>query len=401
MKKKILITTIALILVGNLFAEISSRKIKFSPFLHFEKNLYSTLEIEHKLVDGFVREEIEIYMVDHLSIGCKIQRSLFFAVFNNMLSFNKGNTNPMYFDVNAGINYRNFSTYLGRVFNMRHHDTEMLETYYFGINSNWVHKRSEIMYNIQFIDGNYKNCLDQNESFSAVALNLQLSYAFNKFYPYGSFSVSNLHYQLAMGISLLNPPMIKNNTVPIMIYENPGSYYSEKPNIYLYPEVQCDVEVLLDPNGKMTKSIPEYNNGWKVNIKPTGIINNEYSFLFYEAEVDVEIPVFGWCVEISELNNFFESSLLDYGLNETEIKDFIEYWSKRLDESSFYCIYPLVNDDLSNICPLSIDPKPDNILRLWFIFVPVDQYKTLNQPEIPIFSRQGFEVVEWGGILQE
>ncbi len=400
MNKIILITIVALILVGNLFAEISSTKIQLSPFFYFEKNLFSTLEIEHELVDGFTREKIEIFMGDHLSIGCKIQRSLFFAVFNNMLSFYKDNATPIYFDVSTGINYRNFSTYLGRVFNLKHHDTEMLETYYYGINSNWRNKKTNIMCNIQFIDGNYKNCSDQNESFSAVALNLQLSYLFKKLYPYGLFSISNLHYQFVMGISLLNPPMIKNNTAP-MIYNHPIEQDVDKPNIYLYPEKECVVEVTLKPNGKITKSIPEYKDGWKVNIKPNGIINNEYTFLFYEAEVDVELPELGWCVEVNELNNFFKSSLLDYGLNETEIEDFIEYWSKRLDVSSYYCIYPLVGDDLINICPISIDPEPDNMLRLWFIFIPVDQYKTLNQPEIPIFSRQGFEVVEWGGILQE
>ena len=401
MNKKILVTIIVLIFIGNLFAEIPGRKIQLSPFLHFEKNLFSTLEIEHELNEGFTRKKIEIFMVDHLSLGCKIQRSLFFAVFNNILSWNKGKTIPIYFDVNVGINYRNYSTYLGRVFNMKHHDTEMLETYYFGINSNWLYKRSDIMCNIQFIDGNYKNCSDQNESFSAVAMNLQLSYAFKELYPYGSFSISNLHYQFVMGISLLSPPMIKNNTTPVLIYDNQSLDYSEKPNIYLYPEEECIVEVALKPNGKITKSIPEYNDGWKVHIKPSGIINNEYTFLFYEAEVNVGIPESGWCIDVNELNNFFRNILVDYGLNETEIKDFIEYWSKRLNRSSYYCIYPLLNDDLINICSISIDPKPDNILRLWFIFTPVEQYKTLDKPIIPVFSRKGFEVIEWGGILQE
>ncbi len=400
MKKKTLITIIILIFIGNLFANDSDKKIQFSPFVYFEKNVFSTLEIEHELDYLYLHKKIEIFMVDHVSLGCKIQKSFYFAVLNNMLSLNNGNTNPIYFDVNAGINYRNYSAYLGRVLNMKHDDTEMLETTYFGISSNWQNKDSDVLCNLQFIDGNYKNCSGGNESFEVVAMNLQLSYAIKKFYPYGSFSISNLHYQFVMGISLLNPPMIKNNTATI-IYNHTIDQDVDKPNIYLYPEEECIVEVALKPNGKITKSIPEYNEGWKVNIKPTGIINNEYTFLFYEAEVNVEIPESGWCIKINELNNFFRNILIDYGLNETEIIDFIEYWSNRLDESSHYCIYPLVNNDLTNICSISIDPKPDKMLRLWFIFVPVEQYKTLNKPEIPIFSRKGFEVVEWGGILHE
>ena len=159
MKNRILVTIILLILVGKLFTDVSDKRIKFSPFVYFEKNVFSTLKIEHELDYLYTHKKIEISMVDHISVGCKIQKSFYFAVLNNMLSLNNFKTNPIYFDLNAGINYRNYSAYLGRVLNMKRDDTEMLETTYFGISSNWRNKKSDFLCNLQFIDGNYTNCL--------------------------------------------------------------------------------------------------------------------------------------------------------------------------------------------------------------------------------------------------
>ncbi len=398
MKNIILVTIVILIFTGNLIAEISVHGFQFSPFLYFEKQLYSTLKIKHDAFFAYPQNKMKIFTSDHIALGSKIQRSYFFTVANYKISLYDGKTTPACFDLNAGINYKYFSAYTGKIFSMQHGDNEMLENLYFGISSNWNKNRFYILSDLQYIDGEYKNCSNENESFTTFASNLQLSYAFKKLYPYGSFSISDHHYKIAIGISLLNPPKIKSAIQSVI--NRRIDHFVDKPNIYLYPEVQCDVEVYLRPNGKITKSIPEYNNGWKVSIKPTGLIDEKYNFLFYEALVDVEIPNSGWCIAMNEFNDFFKTLLQKYGLNDMEIKDFIEYWSKRLEGASHYCIYILVNDDLKDICPITINPEPDNMLRVWFIFVPVEDIKSMTNPKISEFNRDGFDVVEWGGILR-
>ena len=47
---------------------------------------------------------------------------------------------------------------------------------------------------------------------------------------------------------------------------------------------------------------------------------------------------------------------------------------------------------------LIINPKPETILRLNFYFKPLSSRHELKEPEIKRFERNGFTVVEWGGI---
>ena len=58
-----------------------------------------------------------------------------------------------------------------------------------------------------------------------------------------------------------------------------------KPNIYIYPNEQIDLSVKLSfpMGGKIVTSIPEYGTGWNIVVDTSGLINNTYSFLFYES----------------------------------------------------------------------------------------------------------------------
>ena len=48
---------------------------------------------------------------------------------------------------------------------------------------------------------------------------------------------------------------------------------------------------------------------------------------------------------------------------------------------------------------LIIDPKPDTIIRLDFYFKPIKEIVKIKEPIIITPTRNGFTVVEWGGIL--
>lgn len=176
----------------------------------------------------------------------------------------------------------------------------------------------------------------------------------------------------------------------------------KKPNIYLYPEETEELSVNISPNGKITKSIPEYNGGWKVTVDPSGKIDNTYDFLFYEASINYKFTLDkGWIVNKDSFNEEMNSILTSIGLNSKEKADFIEYWSKELNwKSSKYAIYCLDPKEINEAIKLNLSKKPDSILRAYFYFVPLKDNENLEikKPEIKQFKRNGFTVVEWGGI---
>ncbi|PMP85841.1 MAG: hypothetical protein C0174_03235, partial [Thermodesulfobium narugense] len=60
----------------------------------------------------------------------------------------------------------------------------------------------------------------------------------------------------------------------------------KKPAIYLYPTADSTISVSIDPNGKITKTIPDYNGKWTVNVTKNGKIDKKYDYLFYEATLN-------------------------------------------------------------------------------------------------------------------
>lgn len=182
-------------------------------------------------------------------------------------------------------------------------------------------------------------------------------------------------------------------------YEEPP-YPVKKPAIYLYPAKKSIVNVSLRINGTITKTIPAYNEGWRVTVNPAGMIEGTYDYLFYEADLKtISLPKEGWVVAYNELNRWFDLNLAKLGLNAKEKKQFKEYWMKELPSAPYYKIQLLDEQFLSDNMALTITPKPDAILRLNFYFTPMKQAVTIKEPPIKPFIRKGFIAVEWGGIL--
>lgn len=182
---------------------------------------------------------------------------------------------------------------------------------------------------------------------------------------------------------------------------------NEKPNIYLYPETRTDVRVALGHPDQITVSIPEYPaDGWKVTAYPNGNLTNadgkEYGYLFYESE----IPDFSFQYEnafylpAEDRADTFERILTLYGLNETEKADFKEYWCGRLPAGKDYYMYPQINEACDLVSPLEIAPAPDSVFRLWFVYKEANgENPTIKEPIPERFVRDGFAVVEWGGMV--
>ncbi|MGD0037616.1 MAG: hypothetical protein ABSC53_10030 [Bacteroidota bacterium] len=177
-----------------------------------------------------------------------------------------------------------------------------------------------------------------------------------------------------------------------------------KPNIYLYPQTTRNLSVALEfpMGGSILQSVPLYSSGWNVSVEPSGKINQQYDYLFYESKnPDAYQYDSGWIVSRDTLSSFFTNNLLLAGFSEREKNDFIEYWIPRLVEYPYYTIYPQFANEIGKTIQLKISESPDNMLRLFYVIQGRSDFgKTLPVPLISAFKRIGFIVAEWGVILK-
>jgi len=221
--------------------------------------------------------------------------------------------------------------------------------------------------------------------------------------PVGIYSVTAERNEWESGDRVDNVTVLANQQTEVNL-----TIYSEamvdKPNLYLYPTETTDVSVRVDLHYgcEITQSIPEYGDGWDVTVTPEGIIDGEYTYLFYEAEIPRFYPmVEGWAVAKENLATFFGDTLGAYGFTEAETADFVDYWPQHLAPAAWYGIYPMVEARfIDPLASLDIQPVPDSLFRLWLIIEPVDEEPGLLPPVIVPMERSGFAAVEWG-VIQE
>ena len=180
---------------------------------------------------------------------------------------------------------------------------------------------------------------------------------------------------------------------------------ADKPVIYLYPEsdTEVSVELGLREIDKLSTTYPEYNERWVVSAKPNGLLTDKntgrsHEYLFYEAKIH-SIPGIteGFVVKGSESLDFLERVLNEYGLTEKEANDFIIYWLPYLEKNE-YNLISFQNKWFDNIVDLRVEPKPDNVNRLFMVYESIEKPFEIEEPKIVPFERDGFTVVEWGGM---
>ncbi|MBR5284731.1 MAG: hypothetical protein IKU27_06775 [Clostridia bacterium] len=174
-----------------------------------------------------------------------------------------------------------------------------------------------------------------------------------------------------------------------------------KPVIYLYPEEETEVTVKLDYTGELTVTYPEYKDGWTVTAMPDGSLYDadgiEYSYLFWEGESDIEYDLSkGFCVAGEDTADFLREKLSYMGLTPREYNEFIVYWLPYLQENE-YNLITFQGAAYTEAAGLEITPEPDNILRVFMVYEPLDEHVNIEPQELPVLTREGFTVVEWGG----
>ena len=137
-------------------------------------------------------------------------------------------------------------------------------------------------------------------------------------------------------------------------------------------------------------------------MEPSGIIDGQFEYLFYESlQPDYGQYAAGWVVIREQLEDFFRNNMGQTGFNQKEIDDFIEYWIPILTEYPYYAIYPQYRGELEEMVKLEFSAQPESLIRLIYSVRGLeDNNLNIQEPVIPPFSRDGFTVTEWGVILK-
>ena len=181
---------------------------------------------------------------------------------------------------------------------------------------------------------------------------------------------------------------------------------AKKPVVYLYPEVQTEVNVKLELDGKVTYSYPEYNNalGWTVTAEPDGQLTdkdgNKYPYLFWEGDIRIKPDLSkGFCVKGEDTESFLKDALRQLGLNDTEAADFIAYWCPEMQQNK-YNVITFQTAAYEDVSGLKVSPKPDTVIRVNMLWYATDKPVDIAPQELDAINsvnRKGFTVVEWGG----
>lgn len=208
-----------------------------------------------------------------------------------------------------------------------------------------------------------------------------------------------------------------------------------KPVIYLYPQKTTQVSVKFNVPVQFTTDIPKYDDSWQILAKPNGslqnlksnqstcsqidftkkgseyakkaCLTNNYPYLYWAGNIySQKYPEItkGWIVSKNDLGGFLQNKLSEIGLNSNEKNDFIDYWLPDMlsKNSPYYRLSFLQTNELNSLFPMTVDPKPDTIFRIFLDYLPLSQKPTqeILPQSLNKLIRNGFTLVEWGGLKQ-
>lgn len=177
-----------------------------------------------------------------------------------------------------------------------------------------------------------------------------------------------------------------------------------KPVIYLYPTTTTPVSVKVGAD--VTVSDPAYGSGWNVIASPSGLLTTDSGLrtsLFWEGIGKGVYPQInsGTVVAADQALNKIKTDLAKVGLNNKEITDFTDFWAPKLPSNGSVRLSWFFNEDMNKLAPLQVSPKPDSVIRVFLDFASVDAGSNIKPQSLPTYARNGFTLVEWGGLLRK
>ena len=198
-------------------------------------------------------------------------------------------------------------------------------------------------------------------------------------------------------------PPLPNATQKVCINPN----VALKPVIYLYPTSTEKVGVKLYVANGFSRTIPSYSNqtGWQIEAQPNGTLTNladgkTYPYLFWEGKPNRIMfdMTKGFAVPGKDTKNFLQKQLTSMGLNQNETSAFISFWLPQMEHNPYNLIH-FAGSEYTNTAKLAITPQPNSLLRIFMAYKPLQNPVLVSPQSFPIFHRDGFTVVEWGGEL--
>jgi hypothetical protein len=192
----------------------------------------------------------------------------------------------------------------------------------------------------------------------------------------------------------------------VMLHDVDTSLQAEcgKPVIYLYPTKTTDVTVRLGSSIRVTKSEPVYpSNGWQVTAQPNGSLTmrdgTTVPSLYWEGNgVAYRRPTEGFVVKDGEVDAFLRATLAKFGLNDQESSDFRAFWLPHMTGAPYYRV-SFLTDEWSKHAPLFVNPPPSTRIRLFMDWEKLNAPISIQEPVVVLPVRNGFTLVEWGGLL--
>lgn len=224
-----------------------------------------------------------------------------------------------------------------------------------------------------------------------------------------SISVYNFSGDCAGGVGFLSfYEVAKSVTSASLSYvdesDNDDDLIAAKPVLYLYPKRDMDVSISFSREDFLTTTYPKYRGGWKVHVTKDGDIvddDGKWYYALYWEESNYKRVLFdeGFYVRGDEAISFLEEKLSMIGFNNRERNEFIMYWLPIMEENGDNLVYFEMTDSKEEHNRLIINPKPDSLLRVTMHVKKVEGYTKIKEQKLECFSREGFSVVEWGGVL--
>jgi hypothetical protein len=189
-----------------------------------------------------------------------------------------------------------------------------------------------------------------------------------------------------------------------------------EPIVYFYPEQRMRVRYTLAPSVRVARAVPlPKGNTWTFLATPQGLLEEvepaapgrrrrTFAHLFWEGtSLRFPPPAEGFCVPGPDLSAFFREVLPRLGLLPHETEDFVDAWAPRLEGAAFHVIGFHSRETVEALAPVELSPPPETLIRILMDATPAQECPALSPPTLPKTapSRQGFTVVEWGGVLRE
>jgi hypothetical protein len=168
-------------------------------------------------------------------------------------------------------------------------------------------------------------------------------------------------------------------------YPGGGGIAMGKPNIYIVgPDIQA-AKISLTPieHHQLMATAPAHmEKGWTFNLEKNKLIvgGTTYPYLFYDSRAEVKKLINhqnGFCGDRPEVLQKMGDILEKMAYPKKAQKDFNEHWWAKFPKLTSFCVYPQVNDELSDLAPLQISLPSYSLTRIAFFVISRPKRSTL------------------------